>query len=241
MLRVLRWRRRTRSRSSIRATALPIADDETPSCRPATVKLRASAARTKAFSDPGCPSADPPLRTIESDMFRATAHCSSFGSLSSPCHRIRLPQIGASFIRRPPRPERRWREGRVLIRRRGWDKMSTTEVNRTSNSKNEDLDVIIVGAGFAGFYLLDRLRGMGMTVQVFEAGDGPGGVWYWNCLPWGSRRFSRSNVSVFARRPLARLEVQRALSLLAGNSRVFPLRERETRPQSGHSLQQTRE
>ena len=46
--------------------------------------------------------------------------------------------------------------------------MSTTEVNRTSNSKNEDLDVIIVGAGFAGFYLLDRLRGMGMTVQVFE-------------------------------------------------------------------------
>src|ERR1700722_13959579 len=81
MLRVLRWRRRTRSRSSIRATALPIADDETPSCRPATVKLRASAARTKAFSDPGCPSADPPLRTIESDMFGATAHCSSFGSL----------------------------------------------------------------------------------------------------------------------------------------------------------------
>ena len=69
----------------------------------------------------------------------------------------------------------------MLIRRRGWDKMSTTEVNRTSNSKNEDLDVIIVGAGFAGFYLLDRLRGMGMTVQVFKAGDGPGGVWYWNC------------------------------------------------------------
>jgi len=44
MLRVLRWRRRTPSRSSIRAIALPIADDDTPSCRPAIVKLRASAA-----------------------------------------------------------------------------------------------------------------------------------------------------------------------------------------------------
>ena len=44
MLRVLRWRRRTPSRSSIRATALPTADDDTPSWRPATVKLRASAA-----------------------------------------------------------------------------------------------------------------------------------------------------------------------------------------------------
>src|ERR1700733_10772714 len=53
-------------------------DAELPS---RNVKLRASTARTKAFSDPGCPSADPPLRTIESNMFGATAHCSSFGSL----------------------------------------------------------------------------------------------------------------------------------------------------------------
>jgi cation diffusion facilitator CzcD-associated flavoprotein CzcO len=91
----------------------------------------------------------------------------------------------------------------VLIRRRGWDKMSTTEVNRTSNSKNEDLDVIIVGAGFAGFYLLDRLRGMGMTVQVFEAGDGPGGVWYWNCYP-GARVDSPGPMYQFSRDDLWR-------------------------------------
>jgi cyclohexanone monooxygenase len=56
--------------------------------------------------------------------------------------------------------------------------MSTTEAKPTHNDEIEDLDVILVGAGFAGFYLLDRLRGMGMSVQVFEAGDGPGGVWY---------------------------------------------------------------
>jgi cation diffusion facilitator CzcD-associated flavoprotein CzcO len=56
--------------------------------------------------------------------------------------------------------------------------MSTIEAKRTHSAETEELDVIIVGAGFAGFYLLDRLRGMGMSVQVFEAGDAPGGVWY---------------------------------------------------------------
>jgi cation diffusion facilitator CzcD-associated flavoprotein CzcO len=61
--------------------------------------------------------------------------------------------------------------------------MSTNETKRTDNAENEELDVVIVGAGFAGLYLLDRLRGMGMSVQLFEAGDAPGGVWYWNCYP----------------------------------------------------------
>ena len=60
--------------------------------------------------------------------------------------------------------------------------MNTT-TKRTGEGAIEDLDVIIVGAGFAGLYLLDRLRGMGMSVQVFEASDGLGGVWYWNCYP----------------------------------------------------------
>ena len=61
--------------------------------------------------------------------------------------------------------------------------MSMTETKPTQNDEVEDLDVIPVGAGFADFYLLDRLRGIGLSVQVFEAGDGPGGVWYWNCYP----------------------------------------------------------
>jgi hypothetical protein len=46
MLRVLRWNRRTDSRSSIRAMLLPTADDDTPSCVPALVKLRVSATVT---------------------------------------------------------------------------------------------------------------------------------------------------------------------------------------------------
>jgi cation diffusion facilitator CzcD-associated flavoprotein CzcO len=46
-----------------------------------------------------------------------------------------------------------------------------------------DVDVVVVGAGFAGLYALHRLRGEGLTVRVFEAADGVGGVWYWNRYP----------------------------------------------------------
>ncbi|MBH79861.1 MAG: cyclohexanone monooxygenase [Gammaproteobacteria bacterium] len=53
----------------------------------------------------------------------------------------------------------------------------------TTNSNSGDFDAIIVGAGFAGLYMLHRLRKMGMTVQVFEAGSGVGGTWYWNRYP----------------------------------------------------------
>jgi cyclohexanone monooxygenase len=44
-------------------------------------------------------------------------------------------------------------------------------------------DVIVVGAGFAGLYMLHRLRTAGFTVRLFEAGDGVGGTWYWNRYP----------------------------------------------------------
>ncbi|MGA7467525.1 MAG: NAD(P)/FAD-dependent oxidoreductase [Mycobacterium sp.] len=46
-----------------------------------------------------------------------------------------------------------------------------------------DVDVVVVGAGFAGLYALHRLRSDGMTVRVLEAADGVGGVWYWNRYP----------------------------------------------------------
>ena len=44
-------------------------------------------------------------------------------------------------------------------------------------------DVIVVGAGFAGMYMLHRLLGAGYRVRCFEAGSGPGGTWYWNRYP----------------------------------------------------------
>ncbi len=52
-----------------------------------------------------------------------------------------------------------------------------------STSSPEQLDAVIVGAGFAGMYMLHRLRGLGFSARVFEAGDGVGGTWYWNRYP----------------------------------------------------------
>jgi cation diffusion facilitator CzcD-associated flavoprotein CzcO len=45
------------------------------------------------------------------------------------------------------------------------------------------VDAVVVGAGFAGVYALHRLRTLGMTVQVFEAGSDIGGTWYHNRYP----------------------------------------------------------
>lgn len=47
----------------------------------------------------------------------------------------------------------------------------------------ETFDVVVIGAGFAGLYMLYRLRKLGLKAVVLEAGDGIGGTWYWNCYP----------------------------------------------------------
>jgi cyclohexanone monooxygenase len=45
------------------------------------------------------------------------------------------------------------------------------------------VDLVVVGAGFAGLYMLHRARGLGLSVLAFEAGGGVGGTWYWNRYP----------------------------------------------------------
>jgi cyclohexanone monooxygenase len=44
-------------------------------------------------------------------------------------------------------------------------------------------DVVVVGAGFAGMYLLHRLRALGLATRVIEAASDVGGTWYWNRYP----------------------------------------------------------
>jgi cyclohexanone monooxygenase len=63
---------------------------------------------------------------------------------------------------------------------------ATAEAPRPSPADQEpvrQLDAVIVGAGFAGLYALHRLRGLGLSARVVEAGDGVGGTWYWNRYP----------------------------------------------------------
>jgi cyclohexanone monooxygenase len=57
-----------------------------------------------------------------------------------------------------------------------------------SSSQNRNpgaggFDVVVVGAGFAGMYMLHRLRGLGLSVRVYEQGGDVGGTWYWNRYP----------------------------------------------------------
>ncbi len=51
------------------------------------------------------------------------------------------------------------------------------------NDRERTFDVVVVGAGFAGLYMLHRLRGLGFSVRVVEQGGDVGGTWYWNRYP----------------------------------------------------------
>jgi cation diffusion facilitator CzcD-associated flavoprotein CzcO/acetyl esterase/lipase len=52
-----------------------------------------------------------------------------------------------------------------------------------SHEARPDYDVVVVGAGFAGLYLLRRLRELGFSTRVLESADDVGGTWYWNRYP----------------------------------------------------------
>ena len=51
------------------------------------------------------------------------------------------------------------------------------------NNRSADVDVVVVGAGFSGLYLLHRLRELGFSTRVLESADDVGGTWYWNRYP----------------------------------------------------------
>src|SRR6266446_7893085 len=102
----------------------------------------------------------------------------------------------------PPRPGRRWslnersNPGLSVSRRRRAIRSRTSDGERerlmpdtlimTERSVRDQLavyDAIVIGAGISGMYMLYRLRELGMTARVFEAGTNVGGTWYWNRYP----------------------------------------------------------
>ena len=52
-----------------------------------------------------------------------------------------------------------------------------------SSEPGLDVDVVVVGAGFSGLYLLHELRRLGFSSRVLESADDVGGTWYWNRYP----------------------------------------------------------
>jgi cyclohexanone monooxygenase len=60
---------------------------------------------------------------------------------------------------------------------------ATPSVSAKQPAKHGAYDVVVVGAGFAGMYMLYRLRGQGLSVRLYEQGGDVGGTWYWNRYP----------------------------------------------------------
>jgi cation diffusion facilitator CzcD-associated flavoprotein CzcO len=71
--------------------------------------------------------------------------------------------------------------------------MPDTQVlaERHAGDQVAEYDAIVIGAGISGMFMLYRLRELGMTARVFEAGTNAGGTWYWNRYP-GARFDSES-------------------------------------------------
>ena len=59
----------------------------------------------------------------------------------------------------------------------------TRASDATRSVSTQQVDVAVVGAGFAGLYLLHRLRKAGFSAVVLEAAGDVGGTWYWNRYP----------------------------------------------------------
>ena len=107
----------------------------------------------------------------------------------------------------------------------------------TSSGTTQQVDVAVVGAGFAGLYLLHRLRKAGFTTVVMEEADDVGGTWYWNRYP-GARCDIQTIDYSYTFDP----ELESAWTMVgeirnpAGNPALSRLRRRPLRPAARHPL-----
>ena len=104
-------------------------------------------------------------------------------------------------------------------------------------------DAVVIGAGFAGMYMLKSLRDrLGLKVRGYEQGETVGGTWYWNRYP-GARCDSDSYIYCFTwdKAAVARVGMVRTLSWAAGNPSLSRTCEQTTRPQTRHPIQHTRD
>ena len=53
----------------------------------------------------------------------------------------------------------------------------------SENTNIKRFDALIIGAGFAGIYMLLKLRRLGLSVVILEKADQIGGTWHWNRYP----------------------------------------------------------
>src|SRR5262247_4054807 len=66
---------------------------------------------------------------------------------------------------------------------RAWRRKPTLGRKHNMTTQQTAFDAVVVGAGFAGLYMLHRLRELGLSARVYEAGGDVGGTWYWNRYP----------------------------------------------------------
>ena len=107
----------------------------------------------------------------------------------------------------------------------------------TGSARTQAVDVAVVGAGFAGLYLLHRLRKAGFMTVALEEADDVGGTWYWNRYPGARCDIQTIDYSyTFDPELETRLEVVGEIRHPARNPALPRLRRRPLRSAARHPL-----
>src|SRR3954468_19404164 len=84
-------------------------------------------------------------------------------------------------------------DGRRARRRAHGDGEQERDMAEGTGPVEPDYEAIIIGAGVCGIYQLYRLKELGVSATVLEAGEDLGGTWYWNKYP--GARFGSESIS----------------------------------------------